>query len=102
VIRGREHERPGLEHLVGRLGCPLGDLLLEFLPVDGALGDGDILRRLDERAELRVGDGGLVHPEAVDPHAMRGPLVGKRPRVVGAHRELAAGDPGHARGPCGD
>ena len=99
VGRGRrEDERAGLQHLVGRLGRAFGDLLLELLPVDRALGDGLVARRLGEGAELRVGDLGGVDPEAADLHAVLRRFVGAREGVGRAHDEGAAGDPHHARG----
>ena len=76
---------------------PGGSCLLELLPVDGALGRGEVAGRLDEPAELGVGDLGHVHPEAVDADPVGRVLGGSGLRVVGAHRELAAGDPDHAR-----
>ena len=49
----------------------------------------------DEAGEVGDGHRALVHPEAVDRHAPDRPLLGVE--AVGAHEELAAGHPGHAR-----
>ena len=94
--RRREDQRSGNEHLVGRLGRAFGHLLLQLVPIDRPLGDGLVARGRDEGAELRVGDFGRVHPEAVNLHLVLRRLVGPSKRIGRAHDELAAGNPEHA------
>ena len=94
----REDQRAGDELApCGGVGVPGGNCLRISVAVDRLLGGGDVAGRLDERAELGVGDFGLVHPEPVDPDAVGGLLVRPAEFGVGAHRELAAGNPDHAR-----
>jgi hypothetical protein len=59
------------------------------------LGEGHVPRRLDEGAELTVGDRRLVDPESVDFDEMRRRLFRVVP--VRSHAERAARDPSHAR-----
>jgi hypothetical protein len=62
-------------------------------PVGGDLGEGDIAGRLDEVAELAIGDGRPVEPERINPDAMAGRLLRIVP--IRSHAEGAAGDPDH-------
>jgi len=65
-----------------------------LLRIEPALGDGDMVRRLDEPCELGIRHLVTVDPEAPDRHFVRGALF--RALVVVAHREAAALDPDHA------
>src|SRR5262249_37037444 len=67
----------------------------DFLYVGRLLRRGDVASRLDEGAELRVGDIRFVHPEAVHTYAMGRLLLGPGQLGVAAHGELAARDPHH-------
>ena len=75
-------------------------LRIVFL-LEGSFGDGLEPGGIDEFAELGVGDLGAVHPEAIDVDGVDGSLGGGAGHlvatalVVGAHQELAAGDPDH-------
>ena len=93
---GARHERAG-----GRLGRPRGELRRELLPGGHELRGRAVARRLHEARELPVGDLGLVHPEAVDPHPVSRPLVGPAFLPVPAHGERAGLDPDHPRGGLG-
>jgi hypothetical protein len=57
------------------------------------LGEGDVAGRLHKLAELAVGDGRAIDPEAIDPHLMRRGFLRIVP--VGAHAEGPALDPDH-------
>src|SRR5215831_2077488 len=59
------------------------------------LGERDVTGRVDELAELIVGDRGAIDPEAVDRDAMRWSLFGVV--LVRSHAEGAPGDPRHLR-----
>jgi hypothetical protein len=87
LLRRAEHERAGAQHVRQRARI--------VLPVGPDLGDGDVAGRLDELAELPVGDRRAIDPEAVDAHLMRRRLLRIVP--VGAHAERAALDPHHPR-----
>jgi hypothetical protein len=95
--RGREHQRAGNQFFWWWTWRARRALSHDLVNIHRLFGGGDVARRLDEGAELGVGDVGLVHPEAIDAHAVSRLLVGPAKLTVGAHGELAAGDPYHAR-----
>ena len=84
-----------------RLGRPRRELGRELLPAGDDLRGRAVPRGLHEARELRVGDLGLVDPEAVDLHPMGGALVGATVLTVPAHGELARLHPHHAGGSLG-
>ena len=96
-----EDQRAGHEGARRRLGRPRRELGREFLPAGDDLRGRAVPRGLDEARELRVGDLGLVDPEAVHPHPMGGALVGAALLAVPAHGELTRLDPHHAGGNLG-
>src|SRR5262249_50391001 len=58
---------------------------------------GQVPRRFDKLAKLGVRYFRNLHPETIDPNPMGGLFIGPAEVGVGAHRELAAGNPDHAR-----
>ena len=87
MLRRREHQRAGLQHVRQRAGI--------VLRVGRDLGEGDVAGRLDEFAELPVRHRRAVDPEPVDRDAMDRRLFRIVP--VGAHAEGAAGNEQHSR-----
>ena len=85
MLGRREHQRAGLEHVRQRARI--------VLRVRRDLGEGDVAGRVDEFAELPVGDRRAVDPEAVDRDPVDRRFFGVVP--VRAHAERAAGNPHH-------
>jgi hypothetical protein len=83
--RGSEDEGAGFEHMRQRAGV--------VLCIGRNLRERDVARRLDELAELAVGDGSGVHPEPIDSHPMDRCFLGVM--LIRAHGERAAGEPDH-------
>src|SRR6185295_1035694 len=86
MLGRRENERTRLEHVRQRAGIILR-LRLDFR-------EGDVAGRVDELAELTIGDRRAVDPEAVNGYAMRRGFLGIV--MVRPHAERAAGDDDHA------
>src|SRR5262249_19354426 len=84
--RRPEDKRPRFEHMRQRAWVALGR--------GRYLGKGHMAGRLDEVAELAVGDRCRVDPEAVDDDAMHGTLLGIV--SIRAHAKRAAGNEDHA------
>jgi hypothetical protein len=82
----REDQRARLEHVRQRAGIVPG--------VGRNFGKGDVARRVDEFAELAIGDRRTVHPEAAHAHPVDRGLFRIVP--VGTHAECTARNPHHA------
>src|SRR5262249_5575066 len=87
VLRRREDQRAGLEHVRQRAGIIVG--------VGLDLGEGDVAGRVDEVAELAVRHRRAVNPETVDGGAMDRRLF--RIMLVRPHAERTTGYPDHVR-----
>ena len=86
MLRRREHQRAGIEHVRQRAGI--------VLRIGCDLGEGDVAGRVDEFLELPVGHRRAVDPEAVDRDAMNRRFL--RIVLVRSHAERAAGNEHHA------
>ena len=95
MIGRREDQRARLQHLVRRLGRSRRDLLLEFFPIDRALGHSLVTGRFDELGKFSIGHRRGVHPKAIDVDPMGRAFVRHRFFIVGSHDELATWDPDH-------
>ena len=93
----REDERPGHQLLTRRSGRPRRQLRQNLLDRRNFFGSRHVPGRFHECGELRVRHLRLVDPEAIDARPMRGLLIRPAEFRIGPHRELATGNPGHAR-----
>jgi len=66
-----------------------------ILSLERDLGEGDVSRLVNEAPELGVRDRRAIHPERVDRHPVGRRFFGIV--AVGAHAEVATGEPDHAR-----
>ena len=87
MIRRREHQRAGIEHVRQRAGIAFW--------IGRNFGKGDVPGGADELLELPVGHRRAVDPEAVDGDAMDRRFFGIM--LIGSHAERAAGNPDHVR-----
>ena len=92
----RKNQRAGHQLAVVGLWRTGRALLLELLPVRFTFGSGHITGRFDKAAEVCVGHVVLVHPEAVQAHAMGRAFIVHAVGVVGAHGKFAGRNPAHA------
>ena len=87
MLRRREDQRRGFEHVRQRAG-----IVLRLRPF---LGECHVPGFVDEFAELPVGNGSPIDPEAAHRNRMNRRLFGIM--LVGSHAERAAGYPDHVR-----
>ncbi len=94
VVQADGTRRPAKDERAGHKQCRVDARIVGG--VRRALGRGDVVGCLGEAAELGVCHRVFVRPEAVDRNAVYRALLGVK--VVRAHQERAAGDPGHMLG----
>ncbi|MNV61376.1 hypothetical protein D3C71_1538810 [compost metagenome] len=92
-----EHHRTRHQQLVVRSRRARRQLHLQILPFGLLFGGGDVARRLDEAAELRIRHIVHVHPETADRYLVRRHFIGLRQLVAAAHQEFTPRHPGHPR-----
>ena len=71
-------------------------MFFQFLPIDGALGDGDVAGGGDEAGEFVIGHRVHIEKERGNGDTVRGTFVGEGIGRITPHGELAAGNENHA------